>query len=72
MKIQEIKSQSRRDFTALMVCEHCKNNQLLEGGYDDDFFHTEVIPNIKCKKCAKTSGDDYIPRATKYPDGQVV
>ena len=68
MKIKKIISQHRRDFTALYECEHCGYEK--EGsGYDDKYFHNEVIPNMKCEKCGKGKSDNYIPKATKYPDG---
>jgi len=68
MKIKEITSQHRRDFRAIYQCENCGHEQ--EGrGYDDDNFHSNVIPQIKCEKCGKTSPSDYVPRATKYPEG---
>lgn len=67
MKIKEIKSQYRRDFTAIYECEHCGHEH--EGsGYDDSYFHQTVIPEMKCQQCEKTSGSDYRPLATKYPD----
>ena len=69
MKIKKITSQHRRDFTAILECDHCGHTQTLSGGYDDDYYHQNVIPNIKCKKCDKTGGDDYRPLTTKYPEG---
>jgi hypothetical protein len=67
MKIKEITSQSRRDFNAIYICEHCGNEE--NGiGYDDSNFHQNVIPNKKCKKCGKIADKDYRPLATKYPD----
>jgi len=67
MKIKKIKNQSRRDFTAIYICEHCDHEE--EGhGYDDTNFHKNVIPTMECKKCGKTSGEDYRPLTTKYPD----
>ena len=67
MKIKVIMSQSRRDFQAVYVCEHCGHEK--EGyGYDDCYFHHKVIPKMKCESCGKTAGDDYRPLATKYPD----
>ena len=71
MKIKEITSQSRRDFWAVYVCEHCGIEEN-GSGYDDDFFHKNVIPKMKCGKCGKTAGDDYRPMGTKYPDHVVV
>lgn len=71
MKIEKIVSQSRRDFTAVYVCEHCGATKT-GGGYDDGNFHQNVIPAMKCESCGKTSGDDYRPRVTKYPDGMQV
>lgn len=68
MKVQKMVSQHRRDFQAIYECEHCKHTY--QGyGYDDEYFHHVVIPGIKCEKCGKSSGDDYRPQATKYPDG---
>jgi len=71
MKIQKITSQHRRDFRAIYECEHC-GQTASGGGYDDDNFHRNVIPQMKCGACGKTAGDDYRPLATKYPDGMVV
>ena len=71
MKIQKIISQSRRDFRAIYECEHCEHTK--EGrGYDDSYFHAEVIPKMKCEKCGKKANDDYRPLTTKYPDGMQV
>ena len=71
MKIKEIKSQHRRDFTAIYVCEHCGHEE--EGyGYDDTNFHQNVIPNTKCGKCGEKAPDNYRPLTTKYPDWEHV
>ena len=69
MKIKEIIWQHRRDFTAILECDHCGNEQLLEQGYDDAYFHSSVIPSIKCEGCGEIAGDDYVPLKTKYPEG---
>jgi len=69
MNIKRITNQHRRDFDAILQCEHCNHEQKLEGGYDDAYYHQNVLPNIKCKKCNKTAGDNYIEKATKYPEG---
>ena len=71
MKIKKILSRSRRDFTAIYKCEHCGNEEK-KYGYDDSYFHQNVIPNLKCSKCNLKAPKDYKPLATKYPDGQVV
>jgi len=71
MRIQKILSQSRRDFRAIYECEHCGHTE--EGhGYDDEYFHTKVIPERKCVDCGKTAGDNYQPLTTKYPEGMLV
>jgi ribosomal protein L37AE/L43A len=71
MRIKEILSQSRRDICAIYECEHCGHKK--EGpGYDDLYFHGNVIPNMKCKKCGKTAADNYRPLSTKYPDSAIV
>lgn len=71
MKIKEIKSQTRRDFIAIYVCEHCGNEK--EGsGYDDTNFHQNVIPNMECTECGKKAPENYRALTTKYPDGMVI
>lgn len=72
MKIKKITSQSRRDFTAIMECEHCGETAINEYGYDDSFYHQSVIPAMKCGSCGKTAGDNYRPLTTKYADNQIV
>ena len=71
MRIQKIISQHRRDFTAIYVCEHCGFTKE-HYGYDDDNFHQNVIPKMKCEKCGKKSPEDYRPLATKHKEWEVV
>ena len=71
MKIKTITSQHRRDYTATMECEHCGHLQK-DSGYDDDFYHRNVVPAIKCGSCGKTAAEDYQPRATKYAAHEVI
>lgn len=72
MKIKEIVSQHRRDFYAIYECEHCGHVTGKESGYDDDYFHSQVIPKMKCASCEKTASDSYRPLATKYNAGEIV
>ncbi|GAF95018.1 unnamed protein product [marine sediment metagenome] len=72
MKIKEITSQSRRDFTAIFVCEHC-NFEVKKSGYDDAYFHDTVIPGMKCIRCNQVSDPvSYRPLATKYKPEETV
>ena len=71
MKIKEITSQSRRDFWAIYTCEHC-NHEHEGSGYDDGYFHRNVIPKMECPECGKTATEDYRPMGTKYPAHQTV
>ena len=69
MKIKEILSQIRRDFTAIYMCEHCDHEE--EGnGYDDDNFHRNVVPMMKCKKCGKKASDNAIFNSTGTKTGR--
>lgn len=71
MKIKKIISQHRRDFRAIYECEHCGETR--EGsGYDDAHFHGNVIPCINCRKCGKTSPDDFRPLAPKYKEHEQI
>jgi len=53
MKIKEILSEHRNDFTAMLECEHCKALQKLSSGYHDNHYHVHVMPRIKCEACGK-------------------
>lgn len=68
MRIKTILSQHRRDFTAIYECESCRHT--VEGkGYDDKFYHTEVVPSKLCPKCGAAAPKNYRPLTTKYPEG---
>jgi hypothetical protein len=71
MKIKKITQQYRRDFHCIYVCEHCGNEEE-GGGYDDDYFHRNVIPKMKCAACGKVAASDYRPMGTKYPEGMQI
>lgn len=72
MKIKQITFQHRRDFCAIMKCEFCGYEEEDNSGYDDRFYHDNVIPNMKCPKCNKSTeseGGKVEHTATKYPEG---
>jgi hypothetical protein len=71
MIIKTIETQNRRDFTAIYICEHC-GAERTGHGYDDENFHLNVIPRMKCDSCGATADENYQPRTTKYTSGQVV
>jgi len=64
MKIQTKLSQNRRDFTAIYECESCGATKR-DYGYDDNYFHSEVIPAMRCATCGATAAG-----ATSTPDVQ--
>lgn len=71
MKIKEIISQNRRDFTAIYVCEKCGHEEK-SSGYDDANFHDNVIPSFICPECGESSislGVEVRPLKPKYPEG---
>jgi len=57
MKIKQILSTHRFDFTATMVCEHCGHEEHLRSGYNDRNYHDNVIPKMPCESCHKDRGD---------------
>ena len=72
MKIKKMISQHRRDFYADMECESCGHIEEKVSGYDDDNFHVNVIPTMRCKKCGEstiTANKPIEPQATKYSEG---
>lgn len=72
LKIKKKTSQHRRDFWAIYECEHCGHETDEKSGYDDSYFHTNVIPEMECDKCGKKASNEYVPQATKYPDSLTV
>lgn len=71
MHIKKIISQHRRDFTAIYQCEHCSYEEE-STGYDDNFYHRNVIPQMKCKSCGKTADQNYRCLTPKYSQGTVI
>ena len=71
MRISRILRQHRRDFWATYFCEHCGYEHDGEG-YDDDNFHKNVVPKMKCHMCHKTAPANYKPRDPKYHKDQIV
>lgn len=72
MYITKIINQHRRDFDAEIKCEHCGATDTLKGGYDDSYYHNEVLPKLKCKKCGKAGGEISIKRNPKYDDSVTI
>ncbi len=58
MKIKEKLSQYRRDFTVIMKCEFCGDEHKLTSGYDDENYYENVIPDMKCSKCKKSTNSE--------------
>ncbi len=75
MYIIKIISQHRRDFTAKYKCEGCGATQTDDSGYDDVYYHNNVIPNMKCKKCKEstiTLGKVINPKTPKYSEDTII
>jgi len=71
MRIREITSQHRRDFTAVYECEDCGHTKSGRG-YDDDNFHRNVVPAMECDKCGKSAPAEFRPLGTKYAEDVTV
>jgi transcription elongation factor Elf1 len=75
MKIHKVTYQHRRDFSAIYECEFCGHRQSDDAGYDDRFYHDNVIPNKKCEKCGESTvsgGGSIDATPTRFPEGQQV
>jgi hypothetical protein len=53
MNIERYTYEHRRDFHAVLKCEHCGSTQALKSGYNDHYYHHHVLPAIKCNSCGK-------------------
>jgi hypothetical protein len=71
MRIKKILSRDRRDFTAIFECESCSTEEERRG-YDDAYFHKQVIPDIACSSCGEKSPRDNVPMTPKYNEDQIV
>jgi hypothetical protein len=58
VKIKAYTFQLRRDFSAVLECEHCGAEQDLHGGYNDEYYHNRVLPSIRCLSCGNTRGSE--------------
>lgn len=57
--------------TNLYECDHCGHQE--EGsGYDDQHFHQNVVPIMRCKECGKKAKPDTRKMAPKYSQNQTV
>lgn len=70
MRITKTYNWMRRDFCATMQCESCGHTQENTSCYDDRNYYDNIIPDIKCDKCGKSTieiGASPQLVATKYP-----
>ncbi len=75
MKVIRRYNQMRRDLHIDLECENCQAEKTVKDAYDDTFYWVNVVPEIKCDNCGKTSNELGIrPESigTKYPDGMQV
>jgi len=75
MKVIRKYNQFRRDLECDLECESCGNKKTLTSAYDDRNYWDNVVPNIKCENCGKSSNDlgapkEYVP--TRYADFEVI
>lgn len=75
MKVVRRFNQSRRDLSIDLECENCGGQETRQDAYDDTNYWVNVVPNIHCKQCDKSSVELGIrPESigTKYPEGMQV
>lgn len=75
MKVLRKYNQGRRDCYADIKCENCGFEKTLTSAYDDNNYWCNVIPNMKCERCGKSTLDLEIkPESikTRYSDDKVV
>lgn len=75
MHIIKFLSRHRRDFSAQLKCESCGAEDKLTTGYDDEYYHNEVLPNRRCPQCQESTnsiGDNGIRTRPSQPDSTVM
>lgn len=72
MKVTKRYNQHRRDLSIELECENCGAGDIDHQAYDDTNYWVNVVPNMRCKECNKTSVELGIQPesiSTKYPEG---
>lgn len=74
MKIIKTYNWSRRDFTYDAECENCGTVEKAIGGYDDNNYMNNVLPQMVCNKCNHSSNTlgTYKEMQTKYNPNQII
>lgn len=75
MKIIKTYDWNRRDFDSDRKCEFCGHIEKSCGGYDDNNYYQNVVPNAKCKKCGKSTNSENAPKdniAPRYNENLVM
>lgn len=67
MKITKTYDWNRRDFSADIECEGCGHKDKIKSGYDDSNYYNNVVPDMKCKACGKSTNDLGIAPKTIRP-----
>lgn len=57
MKIVKTYEWNRRDFCADIECESCGHKDKITSGYDDSNYYNNVVPDMKCNGCGKSTKD---------------
>ena len=66
MRLKNWIQQSHRYFTTVYQCEHC-GAERADRGYDDAYFHQNVIPAMKCHECGETAPSNAPKTAPDVP-----
>jgi hypothetical protein len=75
MKLLKTRDQHRRDCWIDVECEACKAVETNLSAYDDRNYWDNVLPNMKCNNCGKSTIDLGLSTqhiATKYGEHEVV
>lgn len=75
MKVIKKYNQYRRDCTVDLECESCGNKKTYKDAYDDRYFWDNVVSDMKCEECGKSSNDLGITNPyieTRYPEGMTI
>lgn len=55
-----------------MMKRFTKSLKMNNSGYDDRYYHDEIIPNMRCSKCGESTiskGGEITKTPTRYPEG---
>ncbi len=61
MRIAKVIARHNKQMNLRFECEYC-GYVFIGTGYDCEYFHESVVPELACDSCGKTAGSGFVPK----------